>query len=161
MIRYPIGHSGQTLVFTDPVLAVFAKYRQRRRWQREAGGQLFARFKDSQIVVSAATKPSRIDVRTRFSFRPNRRREQRDITSYHAEGFHFVGDWHTHPEPIPHISPDDAESVSEIVRRSLHELNGFVLVIVGTESAPSGLSVSVCDKIALTTLDPVPETGHI
>jgi integrative and conjugative element protein (TIGR02256 family) len=152
MIVYPIGQSGQSLVFTKGALAVFAKYRQRHWWQREAGGQLFARFESSQIVVAAATKPGRADLRTRFSFRPNRRREQRDILKYHAQDLHFVGDWHTHPEAVPTISPEDAESVSELVRRSRHDLNGFVLVIVGTEVPPEGLSVSVSDTASLTVL---------
>jgi integrative and conjugative element protein (TIGR02256 family) len=155
MITYPIGQSGQVLVFTDEVLALFARYRQRRWWQREAGGQLFARFEGPRILVAAATTPGRTDLRSRFSFKPDRRREQRDILRHHAEGLHFVGDWHTHPEPVPTISPDDAESFADIVRRSHHELNGFVLVIVGTDAPPVGLSVSVFDRTMRAILDPV------
>jgi integrative and conjugative element protein (TIGR02256 family) len=152
MIVYPVGHSGQTLVFTAEVLATFAEYRQRRWWQREAGGQLFARFNGKSVVVVEATVPGRADFRTRHSFRPDRGREQREIVRYHKRGLHFIGDWHSHPEPVPHISPIDAESLRDMVRRSTHELNGFVMVIVGTGDAPAGLSVSVSDGSTLVSL---------
>lgn len=154
MITYPIGSSGQSLVFTPEVLAVFARYRQRRWWQREAGGQLFGRFEGGEVIVAETTVPGRTDFRTRHSFRPDRRREQREIARYHQRGLHFIGDWHTHPEPVPHISPVDAESLHEIVHRSRHELNGFVMVIVGTDNPPAGLSVSVSDHSTLTVLTP-------
>jgi hypothetical protein len=63
----------------------------------------------------------------------------------HAEGLHFIGDWHTHPERIPAPSKQDELSVQEMFGRSFHALNGFVLVIVGEEEFPAGLFVSIVD----------------
>jgi integrative and conjugative element protein (TIGR02256 family) len=141
MIAYRIGTSGQHLIFPSHVLNRLAKQRQTRWWHRESGGQLFARFDLPDIIIDEATGPRRSDCRTRYSYRPNRRAEQREINLQHRAGLHFIGDWHTHPEPIPSPSLRDAESMHELFAQSKHVLNGFVLAIVGRENFPYGLSV--------------------
>lgn len=146
MIVYPIGPSGQRLVFKAPVIERFLRYRQLKWWSLEAGGQLFARFVVPDIIVEEATGPRRTDWRTRCSYRPNRRAEQKEIISRHARGLHFVGDWHTHPEPVPTPSFEDKTSMSEIVDRSRHGLNGFVMVVVGQKNFPDGLFVSIVPR---------------
>jgi integrative and conjugative element protein (TIGR02256 family) len=146
MIIYSIGQSGQRLIFCDAVVERFRKYRQLKWWSREAGGQLFARFSMPDIVVEEATGPRRSDWRTRTSYRPNRLAEQKEIISRHARGLHFIGDWHTHPEPIASPSTDDSLSMSETVSRSRHELNAFVMVIVGQSELPGCLSVSLVPR---------------
>lgn len=154
MIVYPIGSSPQLLVFTDPVLQHFEKHQQRKWWHREAGGQLFVRFELPRIIVEEATGPRRSDWRTRYSYRPNRVAEQREITDRHVRGLHFIGDWHTHPEDVPSPSGDDADSMKESVAKSRHALNGFVLTIVGREGFPRGLFVSLFSNAAGLTLRP-------
>ena len=152
MIVFPIGDSGQRLIFSPAVLTHLNKYRQTRWWQREAGGQLFARFALPDIQVEEATGPRQSDSRTRNSYRPDRLAEQHEITIRYANGLHFIGDWHTHPEPIPTPSRQDAESMRDLVIRSEHALNAFALVIVGRNPIPEGLSVSLfssADAVAL------------
>jgi len=153
MIIYPIGNSGQRLVFLTPVIEHFERYRQRRWWHREAGGQLFARFTMPEIVVEEVTGPRRSDWRTRYSYRPNRRAEQREIQNCYTRGLHFIGDWHTHAESIPSPSTRDAISMDEMVSYSDHALNGFVLVIVGSGSPPEGLHVSIFYRDHCDVLD--------
>lgn len=154
MVEYPIGDSGQVLVFHDDVLAHFARHRQLRFYQSEAGGQLFAAFEGPRINVVEATGPRRTDTRHRTSYVPDRRAEQREIDARHSNGLHYVGDWHTHPEDTPTPSGRDADSISESVAKSTHTLNAFVLVIVGRADAPKGLSVRLYDRsgsgVALT-----------
>ena len=62
MIAYPLGESGQILVFSDVVLEHFKTHRQIRAWHREAGGQLFARIDGTRIIVVEATGPRRGDL---------------------------------------------------------------------------------------------------
>ncbi|WP_426434063.1 Mov34/MPN/PAD-1 family protein [Bradyrhizobium genosp. P] len=143
MIVYPIGRSGQALIFTNPVVETFSKHRQLRFWQREAGGQLFGRFHASRIEVVEATGPRRTDRRTRTSYVPDRRAEQREIDDRFGLGLHFLGDWHTHPERIPLPSNPDVTSLDDTVRRSAHAMLAFVLVVVGQLPAPEGLHVSL------------------
>lgn len=143
MIVFPIAASGQRLVLTSAVLEHFEKFQQLRWWQSEAGGQLFARLSLPDIIIEEASGPRPSDCRSRCSYRPNREAEQREITSKHARGLHFVGDWHTHPMIAPCPSIRDIESMRELVRRSQHSLNGFALIIVGTNQFPEGLSVTL------------------
>jgi integrative and conjugative element protein (TIGR02256 family) len=143
MIEYPIGRSGQALIFTDPIVETFSKHRQLRFWQREAGGQLFGRFDRSRIEVLEATGPRRTDRRTRTSYVPDRRAEQREIDDRFGRGLHFIGDWHSHPEKIPVPSYRDVSSLNDTVRRSSHSVLAFVLVVVGQLATLEGLHVSI------------------
>lgn len=152
MIVFPIGDSGQRLIFSPTVLAHFNKHRQTRWWQKEAGGQLFARFVLPEIRIEEATGPRISDWRTRNSYRPDMRAEQQEIAVRHSRGLHFIGDWHTHPEQVPAPSLRDVESMRELVTKSKHSLNAFVLVIVGRERVPAGLSVSLIDTETMSSL---------
>ncbi|KQW23199.1 hypothetical protein ASC80_07870 [Afipia sp. Root123D2] len=123
-------------------LATFAANRQLRFYQREAGGQLFARVRGNDWEIVTATGPRSRDRRGRFSFWPHRASEQKEIFEHHALGLDYVGDWHTHPEDAPKPSSDDLTSIGEIVRRSTHHLPGFLLLIVGRKPLPEGLWAS-------------------
>ena len=154
MIVFPIGASGQRLIFSASILERFDRYRQRRWWQREAGGQLFARLDLPEIHIEDATGPRRSDWRSRYGYQPNRSAEQREIEVRHAQNRHFIGDWHTHPEFHPCPSLRDVESMQELVSRSNHALNGFVLAIVGAAPFPDGLSVFLFDEARTVQLRP-------
>jgi integrative and conjugative element protein (TIGR02256 family) len=154
VIEYPLGSSGQVIVITDGVLAHLAASRQSRRSHAEAGGQLFARFDRARVVVEEATGPRATDRRTRTSYIPDRAAEQKEIVERHARGLHYVGDWHTHPDSVPEQSPKDLASMAECVTMSTHELNGFLLLIVGQADAPTGLHVSAHDALGFYRLTP-------
>lgn len=123
-------------------LATFDAHRQRRFYQREAGGQLFARVRENDWEIVTATGPRSRDKRGRFSFWPHRASEQQEIFEHHAQGLDYVGDWHTHPQDTPTPSADDLTSIAEVVLRSTHHLPGFLLLIVGRKPYPEGLWAS-------------------
>ncbi len=143
MIEYEVGVSRQVLAFTRTVVDRFWRYRQIRPWHKEAGGQLFAELESSRIVVVEATGPRRTDRRTRMTYVPDRAAERREIADMRLKGLHYVGDWHTHPEKFPVPSWPDDTSMADCFARSTHNLNAFVLVVVGTAKAPDGLSVAI------------------
>lgn len=157
-VIYPIGASGSHVILTEPVLAHLAAHRQRRFWQPEAGGQLFAQLEGRDILIVEATGPRRGDWRGRNFYRPDEAAEQAEIDARHPNGLHFVGDWHTHPQAYPEPSASDLASIADAVRRSRHDLNGFVLLVVGTLDPPEGLHVSVNDGDAGYRLAPSPST---
>jgi integrative and conjugative element protein (TIGR02256 family) len=144
-LSFGIGTSGQSLVFTHGVIEYLCRWRQRWRWQKEAGGQLFARFDERQVLVELATGPHDTDRRTRMSYIPDRDAERQESAQLFEQGLHFVGDWHSHPEKHPIPSAVDEKIIAECVRKSDHRLNGFLLVIVGTLAPPGGWHVSVHD----------------
>lgn len=154
MIAYPLGSSGQTLLFTDSVLAYFTRHRQLLSRSKEAGGQLFARFAGNTIWIERATGPRPSDQRGFTIFVPNRLAERREIKRLFKKGLHYVGDWHTHPEAQPHPSQIDIESVCDMFQKSRHELAHFVMVVVGSDPFVIGLYVAICDGNTLRSLSP-------
>ena len=132
------------VLISDDVLAHLDRSRQCGRRTSESGGQLFARFDSDAISIVRATGPrKRGGRRTRFSFIPSRQVDAKEITELFAEGLHFVGDWHTHPQPYAAPSHCDLASMTECFQKSRHELDAFVMIIVGTAQIPDGLWIGM------------------
>ena len=125
------------------VIGTFEEHQQRRSRIPEAGGQLFGTFSGNKITVTLATGPRPTDIRARYSYKPDRRAEQAEIDYAHKKGLFFLGDWHTHPESLPSPSAQDLSSIQEAFKKSTHHLNGFLLVIAGTQRLPSSLYVAI------------------
>jgi integrative and conjugative element protein (TIGR02256 family) len=143
-LKFEIGQSSQRLVLSRRVVKHFEKHKQNRPNSLEAGGQLFARLSAlPEVIIEQATGPRPSDFRTRTLYIPDRSAEQPEIDYWHKKGLHYVGDWHTHPEVVPNPSGCDSDSIRESFLKSKHSLHGFLLIIVGTSTFPSGLYVSL------------------
>lgn len=147
-LTYEIRGPWSDLTFTSPVLRHFDRHRQRRRRDAEAGGQLFASYAEDAIVIEVATGPYWSDTRSRTRFTPDRKRELKDIAAQFHKGLHFIGNWHTHPERCPHPSSLDIGNTRQRFVESNHELEAFVVAIVGLDDFPAGLSVSLVNDRA-------------
>ena len=156
-IRYPIGESGQFLTLEQNVLDYFVGWRQLDPKMPEAGGQLFGAVEGQCIKVKLATGPRRSDRRGRFFFIADRLAERREIGTLYKSGLHYFGDWHTHPQSIPTPSDTDLSSMAELFARSKHELNAFLMVIVGTAELPDGLHVSLHETNLWSSINAKPE----
>ena len=143
---------GTPYYFSDSCLEVLSAHRQRSCLSREIGGQLFARFNLDHVLIDRATLTR--GKWSRFSFWPDREAERRDIRSLFAEGLHFVGDWHTHPEPQPTPSRPDTTKMQEVFQQSVHELKVMLLVIVGQDEFPAGLYVGAVTAGGVRQLTP-------
>lgn len=139
---YHLPNFGE-IVFPAFVLAHLDRYRQKRRWHKEAGGQLFWEYMpDGKKRIGSITGPRPSDKRTRTSYKADPNVEQQEIDDYYEKGLYFLGDWHTHPEKIATPSGDDRRAVQEIFHSSVDPGPGFLLVVVGTGPLEKGLSVS-------------------
>jgi integrative and conjugative element protein (TIGR02256 family) len=148
-LRYVLEQGGSAVVLTDEVLVTMNRYRQTGQNDKEAGGQLFAQFEGSDAIIVEATPPKWCDRRSRHHFQPNRWFQQQDIRKRYAQGLHFVGDWHTHPEPVPHPSKEDLCNMQECFKSSLHDLHAFIMIIVGYAQVPDGLHVALIEQNAV------------
>jgi integrative and conjugative element protein (TIGR02256 family) len=135
------------LTFCPSVLTHFEAHRQKSWVSKEAGGQLFAQFGAECIRIQAATGPYRSDKRSRHNFTPDRHKEQRDIDHFFPEHLHFVGNWHTHPQPVPKPSETDIFNTRQRFKLSDHSLQAFVIVIVGLRPFPAGLYVALINAV--------------
>lgn len=134
------------ITFEIEVLELFEKHKQLSENSLEAGGQLFAHFNSKEVIISKATGLRENDKRGRFFFWPNRKKENSEVKALFQKGFHYVGDWHTHPEPVPTPSDTDLKNISECYNKSKHNLQYFIMVVVGTAPFPNGIHVSLNSK---------------
>jgi integrative and conjugative element protein (TIGR02256 family) len=142
---YAFPNSDQVLEITPPVIQTFRHYRQ-TGGSSEAGGLLFARMLLPNIIVDEASHPHEKDKRLRFGFIPFRNAQRRLIKDRFKMGLHFIGEWHTHPQQSPAPSSLDLNSMHDSFVKSKHELNAFVMIIVGFNKAQLRLWVSIHDN---------------
>lgn len=144
MIRIPnlefnLPNNDQKIILDKSIIKTVYKYRQLTKDSSEAGGQLFAHINNHEIILKVATIPDKSDNRTKYSFLPNRKKQLNEINYYFKKGLHFVGDWHTHPIQVPSPSDTDLKSMMDCFEKSKHELNYFILIIVGTSNNPKDI----------------------
>lgn len=163
---FPIGESGQHIIFDVRVLEHFASHRQLHWWQPEAGGHLYAHFEGNTIRIVRATGPKSGDLRSRFFFSFSKKRAQLEIDRNFVEGLEYVGDWHTHPEDIPTPSGIDLATMKSRFHSSKHRLLAFLFIIVGRAPSPEGLTVMLhngneCVSLIYTNRGESPEDNQI
>lgn len=152
---YKNQKTGVTIDIAANVLAHFNIHRQIGRGY-EVGGQLFARFPSPYLVtIEKASGPRKNDHRFPLFFKPNAKLEQNEINDYFGRGYHFVGDWHTHPEKHPSPSSEDINTIARIYQKSTHTLNSFILIIVGQAAPPDGLYVGLHSACAIDLCLPI------
>lgn len=116
-----------------PVLTTFKRHVQVNS-KKEAGGVLVGkRLINGDLVIVSASEPTNLDKRTIFSFKkhPQTHKEFIDKILIYSEGFiGFIGEWHSHPEPVPTPSKTDYKSWKKIIRDNGD--NSLVFIIIGT-----------------------------
>ncbi len=129
---------GGIVQFSQNPLDVFNRFRQLTDDSDEAGGILIGRMLlDGDVVIDRVTSPSKVDKTTRFSFfRPIRIAQQFVVNIWRSSHGtqNYLGEWHTHPEDIPHPSRTDIVNWKRIWRKSKVETNELFFVIVGRKT---------------------------
>lgn len=142
VLTYLVKGTEQRVILTKSVLCHVNKFRQTDSHLSEAGGQLFARINKEEIRVVLATGPYKEDRKSRFRLTMDSFRQKNDIKKQFDKGLHFVGEWHTHPEPHPIPSSIDLENIRDCFIKSKHQLRSFIMFIVGTDDTEKGYWLS-------------------
>lgn len=148
-LRYRIPGAAWSLELSRAAVAKLSAHAQKRIWSKESVGQLYSADLRSDVVC--------VDVITKLqSTWSNHTRVQLDIQAvnkeradYFQKGFHCLGFWHSHPEPIPSPSNEDIAMAADHAYASIELFSGIVFIIVGTAPAPQGLGVWVHDGTRL------------
>ena len=127
---------------SNKAFEVLLKHRQLRWEEREAGGPLFSSSPGRRCTIDVASGPFSQDRRTRHGYIPHRPSVQADVLQKHGSGLHFLGTWHTHPSSHPTASPSDVRSILNLYRDSEHDLDAFIMLIVGTDCDPTTWELS-------------------
>lgn len=107
--------------------------------ESEAGGILIGAFfpTKNEYRVCVATRPSRFDRRGRYFFHRdanNATRVARRFWTLSDGQLHYLGEWHSHPEPVPHPSITDKITMGKLRRESTSVAGCLMLVIIGQET---------------------------
>ena len=121
---------GVSVVLTTSAQKILSSYKQ-RHGKYEAGGMLFGSFDGGMVTVEGVSIPGRRDKRSPTAFAWHKDTANRLIKRFHKQGLHYLGDWHTHPCSKPSPSQEDRDSIRSTFNESSHQLNFFILFILG------------------------------
>lgn len=146
---YRIPEAIWSLELPSDVVSKLTKYAQRRWWSRESVGQLYSSNLSSAVVrTDKVTKlKSVFSSHTRVLL--DLPAVEREREEYFRAGYHCLGFWHTHPEPIPDLSPEDRVMAADHALAGRAQYTGLVFIIVGTAAPPEGIGVWVHDGARL------------
>lgn len=69
----------------------------------------------------------------------------------------YIGEWHTHPEPIPYPSSHDFSQWRKIMKKTVLDYSSIIFIIVGTEKICVWQGIRTTQEI----LELTPETEGI
>lgn len=129
--------TGGRVKISSTALLKINQFRQNTIDATEAGGVLLGRYilGSEDIVVDDVTLPHNQDKRYRYRFIRNQRSHQQEIIKYWKQSnatCNYLGEWHTHPEPVPHPSHDDIYDWKRILRQAQFDSQSLLFIIVGT-----------------------------
>ncbi|SMP72650.1 Mov34/MPN/PAD-1 family protein [Anoxynatronum buryatiense] len=124
---------------THNVIERIIKYVRLSNQDCEAGGILIGResVNEDYIIIEYATEPYPSDIRKKFKFI---RKDKNHVLSYkrYYEKYNgiyaYIGEWHTHPESIPHYSQLDLSNWNRISCLNKEEDKSYFHLIIGTKS---------------------------
>jgi integrative and conjugative element protein (TIGR02256 family) len=126
---------GGYLKLSGRTVATMLRFRQLRPEQEEAGGIVLGRFlRDApNVIIDAVTTPRKHDQRNRFTFFRSVSHQETLDQAWHASAGTtvYLGEWHTHPEPIPHPSGRDFRSWHDLLEHPSIPNDALFFVIVG------------------------------
>lgn len=130
--------NGGKMKLTQDVLLLIDSFVQKKTDMPEAGGTMLGRFiKDSKdIVIDHVTQPMKGDRFTRYTFKRLSLQHQQiiDATWEATRGTcNYLGEWHTHPEPVPTPSGTDLKDWRRKLKSDVFSSRYLYFLIAGTE----------------------------
>lgn len=128
---------GRKILIRPEAIEKMRKYRQLQQKDTEAGGILIGRIlcESNDFIIDDVSEPMPSDIRKRsyFKRKPAAHQAYFDAEWTVSDGRCFyLGEWHTHPERIPHPSKVDKIDWKRIMNLSF-ESDYLFFVIVGTQ----------------------------
>ena len=100
---------------------------------------------DGHVEITNFSGPYPTDRATRHSVCLDHQHCLADIAAYFRQGQHFVGYWHTHPDPSPTLSGIDRRSLVRNLHAGGLEIERMIAVVVGN-GPDSSIRAYLIDK---------------
>jgi len=156
-LRYAINET-EFLELSETATSAFEAHKQVKR-RKEAGGILLGTvYPSERVLISEVTLPSRFDKAGLYFFDRSRRRAQQIVDRCWKRSSGecvYLGEWHTHPEPVPSPSGRDRMMIRNMFDQTQMEIDFLFLVVVGTESTWVGIQ----NQDGMRSLEPVLNEG--
>lgn len=129
--------NGAILKVSKEALEVMLSFRQNKKSDREAGGILLGRYirNSFDIIIDEVSAPVSKDKRSRFGFRRTKKSHQKIIDDRWRESggtCQYLGEWHSHPEPLPNPSTVDIKDWKRRLKKDVVDGDHSFFVIIGT-----------------------------
>ncbi|WP_228127624.1 Mov34/MPN/PAD-1 family protein [Acinetobacter sp. NIPH 284] len=118
------------VVISTDVANILVSYRQLSDSSQESAGVLIGERRGVHIVIKTLTEPSRWDIRSRFMVDRVSKHHQKAVDNAFKKSngeWHYLGEWHTHPEDEPKPSMTDYSSW----HKNLKSSDPLILIIAG------------------------------
>lgn len=118
------------VVISIEVANILISYRQIDDSRPESAGVLIGERRGGHIIIKTLSEPSSWDIRSRFMVDRVSKHHQKvvDDAFKRSNGeWHYLGEWHTHPEDVPKPSMTDYNSW----HKNLKSSDPLILVIAG------------------------------
>jgi len=123
-----------SIFLSESILNVLASYRQNDKKDNEAGGILLGQVKDNNVFILKASSPNKFDKSRRCSFECSKEAAQiiidYEFTNSDRKTI-YLGEWHTHPEPIPSPSGIDIRMIKNQYFKNRLDEPFLILIIQG------------------------------
>ncbi len=131
-----LSEVGSRLEISVGVLLIMRQFIQNTTYTTEAGGILLGRMllNSLDVVVDEVTVPMPGDRRTRHSYLRAKERHQEVIDRrWHESGgtCGYLGEWHTHPEPVPTPSSKDLRNWRKKLKLDVFDGDMLFFLIIG------------------------------
>lgn len=137
ILVYKVVPYGRLKIAAGPLLTMLS-YQQNHYGVPEAGGLVAGRylFSCDDIVVDVVTVPMGGDIQERHFFQKHTSNHQRLLEMHwtHSKGTcNYIGEWHTHPEPIPNPSGHDCAQWKNVLKETKTDQVSIFFIVLGTE----------------------------
>ncbi|ENV09155.1 peptidase [Acinetobacter haemolyticus] len=118
------------VVISTEVANVLVSYRQLSDSSQESAGVLIGERRGVHMIIKMLSEPSHWDIRSRFMVDRVSKHHQKAVDNAFKKSngeWHYLGEWHTHPEDVPKPSMTDYSSW----HKNLTSDHPLILIIVG------------------------------
>ncbi len=128
-----IQNNDKKIKFCDDTLHIMKRYIQQEIRSSEAGGILIGRENagNENLIIEFVTEPLPQDRRSRCRFLRKDLGHIEFFEKLYKENdgvYGYIGEWHTHPENIPHYSFIDSNNWKKIGRKMINGKQYHVIV---------------------------------